>query len=150
MPVAPSSSASAEPVAERSIQEDTRHELLRLAYQGLTGSTLAAGGVALAFACALGLRNPTLTLGLWLAAMLGIVGLRLRLVRAFADGLALYPVGTLVRLASGESGAVVPGGTPRRPLVELRWAADGATIHERLVPASTGDSGLAIVAIGRP
>lgn len=73
-----------------------------------------------------------------------------RLVRAFADGLALYPVGTLVRLASGESGAVVPGGTPRRPLVELRWAADGTAIHERLVPASTGDSGLAIVAVGRP
>ncbi len=72
-----------------------------------------------------------------------------RVVRAFADGLAMYPVGTLVRLANGESGTVVSGGTPRRPLVEMRWAADGSAIHERLVPASTTDSGLAIVAVGR-
>ena len=73
-----------------------------------------------------------------------------RVVRAFADGLAMYPVGTLVRLANGESGVVVSGGTPRRPLVEMRWSAEGIAIHERLVPASTTDSGLAIVAVGRP
>jgi HD-GYP domain-containing protein (c-di-GMP phosphodiesterase class II) len=73
-----------------------------------------------------------------------------RVVRAFADGLAMYPVGTLVRLANGESGVVVAGGTPRRPLVEMRWSAEGIAIHERLVPASTTDSGLAIVAVGRP
>lgn len=72
-----------------------------------------------------------------------------RVVRAFADGLAMYPVGTLVRLANGESGTVVSGGTPRRPLVEIRWSADGGAVHERLVPASTTDSGLAIVAVGR-
>lgn len=73
-----------------------------------------------------------------------------RVVRAFTDGLAMYPIGTLVRLANGESGAVVPGGTPRRPLVEMRWSSEGNAIHERLVPASTTDSGLAIVAVGRP
>lgn len=72
-----------------------------------------------------------------------------RIVRAFADGLAMYPVGTLVRLANGESGVVVSGGTPRRPLVEMRWSAEGIAIHERLVPASTTDAGLAIVAVGR-
>ncbi len=72
-----------------------------------------------------------------------------RIVRAFADGLALYPVGTLVRLANGESGSVVPGGTSRRPLVEVRWAPDGSIIHERLVPASTTETGMSIVAVGR-
>ncbi len=72
-----------------------------------------------------------------------------RVVRAFADGLAMYPIGTLVRLVNGESGIVVAGGTPRRPLVEMRWSAEGIAIHERLVPALTTDSGLAIVAVGR-
>lgn len=94
--------------------------------------------------------RETLSPGKAIALIEGLAGTAWdpRLVRAFAGGIALYPVGTLVRLASGESGSVVPGGTPLRPLVELRWAADGSGIPQRLVPASTTDTGMAIVAVG--
>lgn len=71
-----------------------------------------------------------------------------RVVRAFVDGIAPYPIGTLVRLSSGECGTVVRGGEALRPLVEVQWAQDGTTVPPRLVPASTGSSGLRIVAIG--
>ena len=92
MPAAPPSSASVEPAAERSILENARIEALRLVYHGLSTSTLASGGVALAFAAALALRAPTLALGLWLAAMLAITGYRFRLARAFGRAAAPDPI----------------------------------------------------------
>ena len=71
-----------------------------------------------------------------------------RIVRAFVDGVAPYPVGTLVRLSSGDCGVVRPGGAPLRPLVEVRWGADGSTVPPRVLPASTTGTGLSIIAVG--
>jgi HD-GYP domain-containing protein (c-di-GMP phosphodiesterase class II) len=71
-----------------------------------------------------------------------------RVVRAFVDGVAPYPVGTLVRLSSGECGCVVRGGEALRPMIEVRWAADGSETAHRMVPASTSATGLRIVAVG--
>lgn len=72
-----------------------------------------------------------------------------RVVRAFVDGIAPYPVGTLVRLSSGDCGVVRPGGEALRPLVEVRWRADGSGVEPRVLPASTSGTGLCIVAVGR-
>jgi hypothetical protein len=67
------------------------------------------------------------------------------LVRAFVGGIAPYPVGSLVRLSSGECGVVVATADALRPLVEVRWAADGSVLRPHLV--AVGADGVTVAAI---
>lgn len=78
-PTAPPASLSDDP----SLVERTRVEVLKLAYRELKDASLASGAAAIAFAIAIGTVMPSLLVWLWLAAMLGTTGYRLRLAATF-------------------------------------------------------------------
>ncbi len=47
---------------------------------------------------------------------------------AFRTGVAIYPVGSSVRLSGGEGGRVIPGGMPTRPTIEILWDQNGEPV----------------------
>jgi diguanylate cyclase (GGDEF)-like protein/putative nucleotidyltransferase with HDIG domain len=56
---------------------------------------------------------------------------RADVVHAFTEAVAIYPVGSFVRLSNGLSGRVLPGGAATRPRVLALWERDGGLLSRR-------------------
>lgn len=66
------------------------------------------------------------------------------LIDAFARGVAVYPRGSPVRLSDGRAGVVVAPGASGRPVVEVRWDADGLPVEPH--PVALADDRTVLVA----
>ena len=66
------------------------------------------------------------------------------LIDAFARGIAVYPRGSAVRLSDGRAGVVVAPGASGRPVVEVRWDADGLPVEPH--PVALADDRTVLVA----
>jgi hypothetical protein len=69
------------------------------------------------------------------------------ILKSFMDMMGLYPLGTMVRLTTGELGVVTKlnEGAPEKPIVKILYGEDGAEVETPFEADLSADAGREIV-----